>query len=89
MVSAPGNAADLGLVYGAPVPVFSWTGCYIGSNTGRGWGRETVSIPNLGRPEIPARQDICLRLDILRRKTALSLPHGFAGSSRFLQAGLS
>ena len=47
-VSAPANAADLGLVYGAPVPVFSWTGCYIGSNIGWGWGRETVSIPNLG-----------------------------------------
>jgi outer membrane immunogenic protein len=48
MVSAPGNAADLGVAYGAPVSVFSWTGCYIGSNIGWGWGRETVSIPNLG-----------------------------------------
>jgi outer membrane immunogenic protein len=40
----PGNAADLGLV---PVQVSSWTGCYIGGNLGGGWGRETVSIPNL------------------------------------------
>jgi len=23
-------------------------GCYIGGNIGYGWGRETVSIPNLG-----------------------------------------
>jgi outer membrane immunogenic protein len=29
-------------------PVFSWTGCYIGGNIGYGWGRETVSISNLG-----------------------------------------
>jgi outer membrane immunogenic protein len=54
MTIAPGNAADLGPVYRAPqaayvpVPVFSWTGCYIGGNVGWGWGRETVSIPNLG-----------------------------------------
>ncbi len=52
----PGNAADLGPrpVYKAPQPamvpvrVFSWTGCYIGGNIGYGWGRETVSIPDLG-----------------------------------------
>jgi outer membrane immunogenic protein len=31
-----------------PVRVFSWTGCYIGGNIGYGWGRDTVSIPNLG-----------------------------------------
>ena len=30
------------------LPVFSWTGCYIGGNVGYGWGRETVSIANLG-----------------------------------------
>ena len=53
---APGNAADLGRrpVYKAPQPAmvpvrgFSWTGCYIGGNLGWGWGRETVSIPDLG-----------------------------------------
>jgi hypothetical protein len=27
---------------------FSWTGCYIGGNIGWGWGRDTVSIPDLG-----------------------------------------
>ena len=52
MAITPGYAADLGPrpVYKTPqsamvpVRVFSWTGCYIGY----GWGRETVSIPNLG-----------------------------------------
>ena len=47
----PANAADLGVrpIYAAPpVRVFAWTGCYIGGNIGGGWGRETVSIPNLG-----------------------------------------
>ncbi len=52
MAIAPSNAADLGPVYRAPqaayVPAFSWTGCYIGGNVGWGFGRETVSIPNLG-----------------------------------------
>ena len=49
---------DLGPVYTPParVPVFTWTRCYIGGNVGWGWGRETVSIPNLaattGVPEL-------------------------------------
>lgn len=41
------SAADLGArpVYKAapvapPVPVFSWTGCYVGAHVGWGWGRE-------------------------------------------------
>ena len=63
MAITPGNAADLGRpVYKAPPPVpapvrvFSWTGCYIGGNIGWGWGRDTVSIPNVaeitGEPEL-------------------------------------
>jgi opacity protein-like surface antigen len=61
----PANAADLGPrrpVYKAPppamvpAPAFSWTGCYIGGNIGYGWGRDTVSIPNIaetaGVPQI-------------------------------------
>ncbi len=36
-------------VYVPPLPIpYVWTGCYIGGNVGWGWGRETVSIPNLG-----------------------------------------
>jgi opacity protein-like surface antigen len=30
-----------------PVPVYSWTGCYIGGQGGGGWGRETASAPAL------------------------------------------
>jgi outer membrane immunogenic protein len=60
MAIAPANAADLSRppVYTpvARVPVFTWTGCYIGGNIGWGWGRDTVSIPNLaettGVPEL-------------------------------------
>jgi outer membrane immunogenic protein len=48
---APANAADLGLrPMDAAPPAFTWSGCYIGGNIGGGgWGRETVSIPNLGQ----------------------------------------
>jgi outer membrane immunogenic protein len=52
---APAHAADLGVhpIYKAPPPAavvpphFSWTGCYIGGHIGGGWGRKTVSIPDL------------------------------------------
>jgi outer membrane immunogenic protein len=51
MAVASADAADLGRpVYRVPPPIppFTWTGCYIGGNIGWGWGRDTVSIPNLG-----------------------------------------
>jgi hypothetical protein len=57
MIIGPANAADLGLqpMYAAP-RAFTWSGCYIGGNIGGGWGRDTVSIPNLaettGVPEL-------------------------------------
>ncbi len=50
IVAASANAADLGarptykappLV--APVPIFTWTGCYIGGHIGGGWGRKDFS----------------------------------------------
>jgi outer membrane immunogenic protein len=52
-VTQVASAADLPRMapaYGSPppLPVFSWAGCYIGGNIGYGWGRETVSILNLG-----------------------------------------
>jgi outer membrane immunogenic protein len=53
------DAADLGTrpVYkappiAAPVPVFSWTGCYIGAHIGGGWGRKEFSDP--ADPNIPS-----------------------------------
>lgn len=65
---APADAADLGRpVYKAappatlPVPPFTWTGCYIGGHVGWGWGRETVSIPNLGETTgVPALEGVSL-----------------------------
>jgi outer membrane immunogenic protein len=50
MTIARADAADLSLrpMYATP-PAFTWSGCYIGGNIGGGWGRETVSIPNLGQ----------------------------------------
>ncbi len=49
----PGWAADLPKrpVYKAPppvvasVPLFSWTGCYLGGHVGGGWGRKEFSDP--------------------------------------------
>ena len=69
MAVAPATAADLGPrpVYKALQPamvtvrVFSWTGCYIGGNIGWGWGRETVSVPDLGeRTGVPALAGVSL-----------------------------
>jgi opacity protein-like surface antigen len=44
-------AADLGARFRAPpvapVPLFTWTGCYIGGHLGGGWGEKTVSVPSL------------------------------------------
>jgi outer membrane immunogenic protein len=55
VAAAPAHAADLGRrppyqpppPVVAPVPLFSWTGCYIGGHIGGGWGRKEISIPNL------------------------------------------
>ncbi len=47
---APSNAADLGTRQPykappvlAPIPIFTWTGCYIGGHVGGGWGQKTFS----------------------------------------------
>src|SRR5260370_33159199 len=52
------DAADLGTrpVYKAPpvtapVPMFSWTGCYIGAHIGGGWGRNEFRDP--AGPNVP------------------------------------
>ena len=69
MAVAPATGADLGPrpIYKALQPamvtvrVFSWTGCYIGGNIGWGWGRETVSVPDLGeRTGVPALAGVSL-----------------------------
>lgn len=50
IAGAPADAADLGTrpTYKAPpivapVPVFTWTGCYIGGHVGGGWGQKDFS----------------------------------------------
>jgi outer membrane immunogenic protein len=42
-------AADLGMraPQVAPIPAFTWTGCYIGGHAGAGWSDKTVSVPSL------------------------------------------
>jgi opacity protein-like surface antigen len=63
MAIVPGNAADLWVppVYTVPVRLFSWTGCYVGGNIGWGWGRETVSLPDLGETTgVPALAGVSL-----------------------------
>ncbi len=69
MAVVPAHAADLGRpVYKSPpayvpvpVPVFSWTGCYIGGHVGWGWGRDEVSIPNLGETTgVPVLEGVSL-----------------------------
>jgi outer membrane immunogenic protein len=58
-VAQSASAADLPLppVYkAAPIPVFSWTGFYVGLNGGGGWGQtdHTASATIVGVPGIPA-----------------------------------
>jgi hypothetical protein len=55
VAGAPANAADLGqrptykvppIV--APVPLFTWTGCYVGGHVGGGWGFKDFADPARG-----------------------------------------
>jgi outer membrane immunogenic protein len=39
-----------------PVPMFTWTGCYVGGHAGGGWGEKRVSAPALA-PGISATGD--------------------------------
>lgn len=52
-LSAPAAAADLATKYpvkAIPVPVFSWTGFYIGANVGYGGDKTTYDLNALGVP---------------------------------------
>jgi outer membrane immunogenic protein len=55
LIAAPAMAADLRMPVKAPpapvMPVFSWTGLYLGINGGWGWGHETwVDNSSVGLP---------------------------------------
>ena len=44
LASNAGKAADIAApVYGVPVAVYSWTGCYIGGNVGEAWSRQNAN----------------------------------------------
>jgi len=52
-IAAPAHAADLRMPVkaspiAAPVPYFSWTGCYIGAHVGWGWGNKDFNNPRNG-----------------------------------------
>jgi outer membrane immunogenic protein len=62
----PSMAADLAVkapIYkAAAVPVYNWTGCYVGGNVGYGWGRSKgdIDIPGLDTlfPPLPTSNSI-------------------------------
>src|SRR5229473_7960318 len=52
-IAAPAHAADLRMPVkappiAAPVPYFSWTGCYIGAHVGWGWGNKDFNNARSG-----------------------------------------
>ncbi len=60
-LAGPALAADLGRRMPvkapppvvAPVPYFTWTGCYLGGHAGAGWGRKDFSEPDTFRDFAP------------------------------------
>jgi len=53
LATGSANAADLGVrpdyraaPIVAPIPIFAWTGCYLGGHVGGGWGRKEFSDPS-------------------------------------------
>ena len=46
-IAGPVLAAELpiGVPLAAPIPVFSWSGCYLGGHVGAGWGRKDITDP--------------------------------------------
>jgi outer membrane immunogenic protein len=43
MLALPAMAADMAPLYKAPVPVYGWTGLYVGVNAGANWGGDDIS----------------------------------------------
>jgi outer membrane immunogenic protein len=62
-IVAPANAADLRMPVKAapavaPAPYFSWTGCYIGTHVGWGWGRKDFNGVLNSSSHIPVRSSV-------------------------------
>ena len=51
-IAAPAMAADMAVRYVPPVPVYTWSGCYVGGQVGYGWGysRHTAAGATNGVP---------------------------------------
>jgi outer membrane immunogenic protein len=47
LIGNPSLAADLAVrgPWVAAIPVFTWTGCYVGTHVGGGWADETITAP--------------------------------------------
>jgi outer membrane immunogenic protein len=61
LFAAPALAADLGKpVLKAPalMPVFSWTGCYIGADIGGAWDRQHASVTSVNVNQAPVSGDL-------------------------------
>ena len=62
LFAGPAFAADLGKppVYKAPalMPVFSWTGCYIGADVGGAASRQTASVTSVNVNQAPVSADL-------------------------------
>lgn len=57
----PAGAADRLIAAPAPIPIWSWTGFYVGSHIGQAWARKNWqsadgSLERLGRSEQPSRR---------------------------------
>jgi outer membrane immunogenic protein len=50
VLAAPVMAADLAPSFKAPIPVYNWTGAYIGGHAGGAFGGEDATNPAIGTP---------------------------------------
>ena len=61
-LSVPAKAADMPVKYVAPLPIFTWSGCYVGGTVGYKWGtsKQTYDGVRAGVPDlfVPAGTDL-------------------------------
>jgi outer membrane immunogenic protein len=44
-IAGPALAADIPLGYVAPIPIFTWTSCFLGAHIGGGWAQKDFTDP--------------------------------------------